>query len=56
MELTETSCLTPIPFYLFQIYKLLYDRMARDEEAKVAGLYKVHASGPISEVTCEKKF
>ena len=44
----------PIPFYLFQIYKLLYDRMARYEEAEVAGPYKVHVSGTISKVTGEK--
>lgn len=32
------------------MYKLLYDKMARDEKADVAGLCKVHVSGTISEV------
>jgi hypothetical protein len=44
----------PNPFYLFQMYKLLYDRMTRDEEADIAGPYKVRVSGTISEVTGEK--
>ncbi|RHN71801.1 hypothetical protein MtrunA17_Chr2g0280741 [Medicago truncatula] len=36
------------------MYKLLYNKMARDEEADVAGLCKVHVSGTISEVIGEK--
>jgi len=38
------------PFYLFQIFRLLDDKMVRDEEAKVARTYKVHVNGIISEV------
>jgi len=40
----------PNPFYLFQIFRLLDDRMVRDEEAEVAGPYEVHVSGIIPEV------
>jgi hypothetical protein len=39
----------PNPFYLFQIFRLLDDKMARDEEAEVVGPYEVHASVIISE-------
>jgi len=35
----------PNPFYLFQIFRLLDDIMVRDEEAEVAGPYKVHIIG-----------
>jgi hypothetical protein len=44
----------PNPFYLFQMYELLYDRVVLEEGAKVAGPYKVHVSGTISELTGEK--
>jgi hypothetical protein len=44
----------PNSFYLFQIYELLYDRMVLDEGAEIAGPYKVHVSGTISELTGEK--
>ena len=43
----------PNPFYLFQIYELLYV-MVLDEGAEVAGPYKVHVNGTISELTGEK--
>jgi hypothetical protein len=36
------------------MYELLYDRVVLEEGAKVAGPYKVHVSGTISELTGEK--
>jgi hypothetical protein len=44
------------PFYLFQIYELLYDRMILEEGAEVARPYKVHVSGTFSELTGEKLY
>jgi hypothetical protein len=46
----------PNPFYLFQIYELLYDRMILEEGAEVARPYKVHVSGTFSELTGEKLY